>query len=56
MFIPTQFPMKIEIDHELVLFAILGILGGMLSSVFVSIMTKIIYARHRIIYIIEIIR
>ena len=47
MFIPTQFPMRIEIDHELILFAFLGILGGILSSIFVSIMTKIIYARNR---------
>lgn len=48
MFIPTSFPMKIEINHEILLFAILGILSGLFAAVFVQIMTNIIFARHRL--------
>ena len=39
--------MKIEIDHELFLFALLGIICGVFAAVFVQLMTKIIYARHK---------
>jgi chloride channel 2 len=39
MFFPTKFPMKIEINHELFLFAILGILSGIFAAIFVQIMT-----------------
>jgi H+/Cl- antiporter ClcA len=48
IFFPTRFPMQISIDHELILFAILGILSGLFASMFVQIMTKIVYARHRL--------
>jgi chloride channel 2 len=48
MFIPTRFPQQIEISHELLLFALLGILSGLFASVFVQIMTNIIFARHRL--------
>ena len=48
MFFPTKFPMAIKIDHELFFFAILGILSGLFAAVFVQIMTKIVYARHRL--------
>jgi H+/Cl- antiporter ClcA len=48
MFFPTRFPTQIEINHELLLFALLGILAGLLSAVFVQIMTNIIFARHRL--------
>lgn len=48
MFFPTRFPMKIEIDHELLLFALLGILSGLFAAVFVQIMTNIIFARFRL--------
>jgi chloride channel 2 len=48
MFFPTKFPMAIKIDHELFLFAFLGILAGLLSAVFVQIMTNIVFARHRL--------
>ena len=47
MFIPTQGPSRIEINHELFFFALLGIFAGLFSSVFVQIMTNIIFARHR---------
>jgi chloride channel 2 len=48
MFIPTRFPQQIEISHELLLFALLGILSGLFAAVFVQIMTNIIFARHRL--------
>jgi H+/Cl- antiporter ClcA len=48
MFIPTKFPLTIKIDHELILFAILGILCGLFSAVFVQVMTNIIFARHKL--------
>lgn len=48
MFFPTRFPTQIEINHELFLFALLGILSGLFSAVFVQIMTNIIFARHRL--------
>jgi H+/Cl- antiporter ClcA len=48
MFIPTKFPLSIKIDHELLLFALLGILSGIFASIFVKVMTTIIYARQRL--------
>jgi H+/Cl- antiporter ClcA len=48
MFIPTKFPLTIKIDHELLLFAILGILSGIFASIFVKVMTTIVYARQRL--------
>ena len=48
MFIPTRFPLSIKIDHELLLFGLLGILSGLFAAVFVKIMTNIIYARHKL--------
>ncbi len=47
MFIPTKGPTTIEINHELFFFALLGIISGLFSSVFVQIMTNIIFARHK---------
>jgi chloride channel 2 len=48
MFFPTKFPSKIELNHELFLFAILGILSGAFAAIFVQIMTSITFARHRL--------
>ena len=35
MFFPTKVPMAVRIDHELLNFALLGILSGLLSALFV---------------------
>jgi H+/Cl- antiporter ClcA len=48
MFIPTKFPLSIKIDHELFLFALLGILSGLFAAVFVHVMTTIVHARLRL--------
>jgi H+/Cl- antiporter ClcA len=45
---PTKFPTNIDIDHELFFFAGLGILCGVFGSLFISVMTKIVFLRHRI--------
>ena len=48
LFFPTKFPTDIEIDHELFLYAILGILCGVLGTVFIQVMTKIVFMRHKL--------
>jgi chloride channel 2 len=44
----TEYPMSIKIDHEVFLFAILGIICGILGAVFIQVMTKIIFLRTRL--------
>lgn len=44
---PTKYPMSIKVDHEIFLFAILGILCGLLGAVTIQVLTKIIFLRTR---------
>jgi H+/Cl- antiporter ClcA len=48
LFIPTKFPTNIDIDHELILYAILGVLCGVFGALFIQVMTKILFVRHRL--------
>lgn len=48
LFFPTKFPNKVAIDHELFFYAFLGIITGLLSAVFVQLMTNIVFARHKL--------
>lgn len=48
LYFPTSFPTDIDIDHELMLFAILGIICGIFGALFISVMTKIVFLRHRL--------
>ena len=42
---PTKFPTNIDIDHEIFLYAILGILSGIFGALFIQVMTKITFLR-----------
>lgn len=40
--------MGIEVDHEIFLFALLGIICGIIGAIFINITTKIIFLRTRL--------
>ena len=48
LYSPTKYPMGIKVDHEVFLFALLGIICGVLGAVSIQVMTKIIFLRTRL--------
>lgn len=48
LFFTTNFPTNIEVDHELFLYALLGVLSGIFGAVFIWVMTKITFMRHKL--------
>lgn len=48
LFFTTKFPTGIEVDHEIFLYAILGILCGVFGAIFIQVMTKIVFLRHKL--------
>jgi len=45
---PTSYPMGIAVDHEILLFALLGIICGVIGAMSIQVMTKIIFLRTRL--------
>src|SRR5690606_20923143 len=45
---PTSYPFHIEIDHEVLFFALLGIICGLFGALFINVMTKVIFLRTRV--------
>lgn len=45
---PTSYPMNIKVNHEIFLFAILGIICGLIGAISVQVMTRIIFLRTRL--------
>lgn len=48
LYSPTKYPMSITVDHEVFLFALLGIICGLLGAITIQVMTKIIFLRTRL--------
>lgn len=45
---PTSYPMAITVNHEIFLFALLGIICGLIGAITVQVMTRIIFLRTRL--------
>jgi len=48
LYSPTKYPMAIVVDHEIFLFAFLGIICGLIGAVTIQVITKIIFLRTRL--------